>query len=92
MSTERTRPGNPPPTATTPPSGLEFPQTKEQFIEGLRNHGVNNLEELADVLYGETGGFSKTGGDWIDWWQFLMCPPTSPLPGIHENPPYPVLQ
>ena len=31
--------------------------TKEEFLEALKKKGINNLEDLADVLLPETGGY-----------------------------------
>ena len=32
--------------------------TKEEFVEALRNKGINNLEDLVNVIWPETGGYA----------------------------------
>ena len=46
--------------------------TKEEWLEAMRQQGINTLEELADSIFPETGGFeaklvmpSETRG--IEW-------------------------
>ncbi len=33
--------------------------TKEEFLEALRQDGIHNLEDLWDIIFPETGGYSS---------------------------------
>ena len=65
--------------------------TKEEILEALSKSGINNLEELIEVLMPETGGYKAF--DWsqlaeeTDWpfklgpWSFTLNLPDSAITG-----------
>jgi len=50
--------------------------TKEQFMEALREKGINNLEDLLDAIMPETGGFVHAEDDSQEGWE---APPAAAI-------------
>jgi len=40
--------------------------TKAEFVEALREKGINNLEDLVDAIMPETGGYSSFEEPWLE--------------------------
>ena len=48
------------------------PPTKEDFLEALRQKGINNLDDLVDAIMPETGGYVHDQDDGIYFFEFDM--------------------